>query len=212
MLTSYSKIFEKVIFNRIRNHVNNNNILALEQYVFRNNSSTETASYKLINNILDALNNKFTVGGIFCDLTKAFDCVNHSILLFKLEFYGFTGHAYNIIESYLSDRYQRVSLKDTSSRNYPSEWEKVRLGVPQGSILGPLVFLLYITDLPGSINNSSPSSKLTLFADDTTIIITHPNPLEFEDEINKVFDQLLSRFQTNLLSLNLNKTHFMQFL
>jgi hypothetical protein len=70
---------------------NNNNILAQEQYGFRNNSSMETASYNLINNIFEALNNKVTVGGIFCDLAKAFDCVKHTILLSRLEFYGITG-------------------------------------------------------------------------------------------------------------------------
>ena len=105
LLTSFSKIFEKVIFNRLCNHVNNNNILAHEQYGFRNNSSTETASYNLINNILEAFENKFTVGGIFCNLTKAFNCINHTILLPKLEFYGITGKAYNLIKSYLNDRY-----------------------------------------------------------------------------------------------------------
>jgi hypothetical protein len=115
LLTSFSKILE-VIFKRLHNHVNNNNILAQEQFGFRNNSSIETASYYLINNILEALNNKFIVGGIFCDLTKAFDCVNHNILLSKLEFYGITGSAYNLMKSYLNDGYQRVLIKDIYSK------------------------------------------------------------------------------------------------
>jgi hypothetical protein len=116
LFTSFSNVFEKVFFyKRLYHHVLSNNILAKEQYGFRNNCSTEMASYNLINNILKALNSKMWVGGIFCDLTKAFDYVNHNILLSKLKFYGITGRVNNLIKSYLNDRYQRVVIKNTYS-------------------------------------------------------------------------------------------------
>jgi hypothetical protein len=208
LLTSFSKVFEKVIYNRIHYHIKVNNILVNEQYGFRNNSSTEIASYNLVNNILKALNNKMWVGGIFCDLTKAFDYVNHNMLQSKLEFYGITGRSNNLIKSYLSDRYQRVLIKNNYSNNCFSDWGKVKR-VPQGSILGPLFFLLYFNDLPGIINNIS---KPTIFADDTNIIFTHSNYTDFKDEINIVIEKISKWFETNSLILNFNKTHCMQFM
>jgi hypothetical protein len=132
----------------------------------------ELASYNLINNILSALNNKLLVGGVFCDLQKAFDCVNHSILLFKLEFCYITGKANNLIKPYLQDRFQRV-LISCNSNVYTCDWQSVKHGVPQSSILGPLFFLLYINDLPKTI---SAISNTVLFADDMGMLITNSDP------------------------------------
>ena len=91
LLTSFSKVFERLIYNRLINHIQTNNILCTEQFGFRASLSTEKASYKLIDDILNALNNIMKVGGISCDLQKAFDCIDHNILLTKLEFYGIRG-------------------------------------------------------------------------------------------------------------------------
>ena len=137
------------------------------------------ATYALTKNILTALNNKSLVDGIFCDLQKAFDCVNHDILLCKIEFYGVSGKA-NLIKSYLQDRYQRVLIYHYS-RKYHSKWESVTDGVPQGSIFGPLLFLLYINDIPNVV---SDTGILVLFADDTSLIITNSDRQMFEKDIN----------------------------
>ena len=199
-------VLEKIIYDRLLKHTETNNILAVELFGFRT-SSTEKASYKLIDDILNALNNRMTVGGIFCNLQKAFDCVNHDILLTKLEFHGITGIAHKLIKSYLKGRYQRVVLNNHSSSSC-SNWGEITHGVPQGSILRPLLFLLYINDLPQITNENS---KIVLFADDTSMIITNPNPSNFEKSVNKIIQDINEWFNTNLLSLNLDKTHFIQF-
>jgi hypothetical protein len=98
------------------------------------------------------MNNSQVVGGIFCDLKKAFDYVNYKIVLEKLEFYGVVGKFKTLIESYLTDGYQRVTLDNITNNGNSSKWELIKCGVPQGSILGPLFFLIYINDLPTIVN------------------------------------------------------------
>jgi hypothetical protein len=111
----------------------------ISHLIYNDITCTDKASYTLIHEILTAFNNKQIVGGIFCDLRKAFDVVNHKILLNKLQQYGIVGKFNALIKSYLTERYQRVVIQDNSNNSY-SDWEIVKHGVPQGSILGPLFF------------------------------------------------------------------------
>ena len=161
---------------RLITHFTSNNIFTNSQFGFRKKSSTDKATYTLMNDILSALNNKRFVGGIFFDLEKAFDCVNNDILLAKLEYYGIRGVMYYLIKSYLENRHQRVKFN-----NKLSKWDKINIGVPQGSILGPLFFLIYINDLPSVIPYivSNKNSSIILFADDTSVIISEPCSVNF---------------------------------
>jgi len=110
LLTSFSKIIEKIIFKRLYNYLNNNNILVDHQYGFRKKLSTETAIHTLLNNVLLSFERRNFVGGIFCDLQKAFDCVNHEILLDKMKLYGISRIPNKLMKSYLENRYQRISV------------------------------------------------------------------------------------------------------
>ena len=126
-----------------------------------------------------------------------------------MKFHGISGIANKLMASYLENRYKRVSMNNSKPNKLSSKWVHVKHGVPQGSILGPLLFLISINDLSLSINKLV---NPTLFADDTTIIISNTNPEEFKNNINSVMTEITNWFQSNVLTLNCNKTHFMQFL
>ena len=128
-------------------HLTDHNILSKEQYGSRTKLNTDNATYQLTNEIKNALNNNFLIGSIFSDLGKAFDCVNHKILLSKLEFYGITGNHHKLYKSYLTNRYQRTLLYNENGNITTSAWAKSEHGVPQGSVSVPLLFLIFMNDL-----------------------------------------------------------------
>jgi len=153
--------------------------------------------------ITKSINNKCYSNGIFIDLAKAFDTVKHSILLSKLSNYGLRGTPLKIINSYLPNRMQYVAIKETQSSMLP-----IKCGVPQGSILGPLLFLIYIDD----IQSSSKFLKFVHFADDTNVFLSSPNLIyRLVQSINSELALLSDWFKANKLSLNVAKTNYLFF-
>lgn len=202
VLPFLSKILERLMYVRLLKYLNNNDILSNNQYGFRENHSTFMALLKLVDDISEQIDSKIHSIGVFIDLSKAFDTIDHDILIKKLNRYGIRGTSLNWFISYLSNRKQYVNVNSVDSKLL-----SVSCGVPQGSILGPLLFILYIND----IINSSKMANLIMFADDTNIFFKHKN---FNILINMVNDELRlisTWFKLNKLSLNVKKTNYIIF-
>ena len=152
--------------------------------------------------ILNSTENKLTSIAVYLDLSKAFDTLDHNILLRKLHHYGIRGIALDWFRSYLTDRNMYVDYKGITSKQH-----NINYGVPQGSVLGPLLFILYTNDLPSTLT----VSKSILFADDTTIYYSHSNLNTLCTNLNKDLQILNDWFKTNKLSLNVSKTQYMIF-
>ena len=202
LLSVFSKITEKVMYERLYKYLEKQEILYTLQFGFRASHSINHALVSLTEAIKNSLDNRKFGCGIFIDLQKAFDTVNHEVLLTKLEHYGIRGTVLDWFKSYLTDRKQYVSVNGSNS-----SYLNVTCGVPQGSVLGPLLFLIYINDLPYS------SSKLTfyLFADDTNIYCEAENLDLLQGTVNNELKKVKIWLDVNKLSLNIDKTNFIIF-
>ena len=205
-MPSISKIFEKVIYNQIYQYFERNNLFYTSQYGFKKKHSCEHALLETVDRILQNIDKSNDPFCVYIDLSKAFDVLNHTILLEKLKYYGFDVDAILLIQNYLNNRQQFVEFNEKSS-----ETKVCNIGVPQGSILGPLLFLIFVND----IDNVSRLITPICYADDTTLF---SNIQDFDVDVKNaevLINDELTKYdiwlKSNKLTLNVNKTKCMIF-
>ena len=200
VISNIAKIFQKLVCRQLNTFLNNNNIIVKNQSVFRRNHSTETSLLQSTEMWLKLMDQGQINGVIFLDLKKAFDTIDHQILLSKLQAYGIRDHTLKWFQSYLDQRKQICMLN-----NCKSGIETIRCGVPQGSNLGPLLFLIYINDLP----NCLETTHSNLFTDDTILSCQGHLSTDIEYKLNKDLINAQKWLSANKLTLNNEKTKYM---
>ena len=203
LLSAISKVLEKLVYKRVISFIERHNLICPEQYGFLKGRSTEHAILDIIHKIAYAIETRKITLGVFLDLSKAFDTIPHHILIKKLARYGIRGVAGCWFNSYLSNRTQYVQTEKATS-----SCQTITFGVPQGSVLGPLLFLLYINDLP----SISSIMNYLLFADDTSGLFSAPTLDELFHTVNNELYNLSTWFAANKLTVNVSKTYSAIFL
>ena len=202
LLSVVSKIYEKLIYVRIYDYLTANKLIYSKQFGFQSKYSANHAIISLTEKIKSLMDQGYTVCGVFLDLEKAFDTVNHNILCDKLNSYGLRGNINNLIKSYLTNRKQFVSINGKDS-----EVHDITCGVPQGSSLGPLLFLIYINDFRFCLNQTESGH----FADDTYLLYASKKMKSIEVTINTELKLVSNWLKLNRLSLNETKTELIFF-
>jgi len=195
-----SKTFEKLMYKHLLSYLNSNNLICDHQFGFRQGFNTSDAVSELLDYVYSSLDNRKIMLSVFLDLSKAFDTVNHGVLMSKLNNLGIRGSVYSWFKSYIGDRKQYVSISNcNSSVTTPC------MGVPQGSTLGPILFLLYINDM----SRCSGLFKCVHFADDTTLLLDSHDPNQLVESVNRELLNVRNWLCANRLSLNIGKTSYM---
>ena len=198
LLSNFNRIFKKVVFSRMESFIEQNDIISPAQYGFRKAHSNQNAILDIVRTIQENMGKRLFSCGVFIDLKKAFDTVDHKILLHKLDDYGFRGVINKGFSSYLEGRTQTMQIGSFIRKN-------TTCGMPQGSVLGPLLFLIYVND----IQESSDKLKFHfLFADDSIAVYADKNLKSLESTVNQELCKLFDWLMANKLTLNIKKTYF----